>query len=198
MSNKVFGILICTLLITSSIAVAGNIQTNSTNLSSTTSKISFDTNPPIWVEDNYWNFKMFDMTIDFEQDDQYIHIKLESKKLALNVNEVTTDSYIIGIDADISGSGDCFVDLGQGPINLSINFENVQLSGTIVFNKSDLGIKQLNPKLQGRFFIKINEIPELPIPIPDFPIPIKVNTDIFTNFSTPLTILEFPLNISNI
>lgn len=197
MNNKIFGIIVCILLMTSYITIAENIQTTSTNLSSSSlSKISSEDDAPIWIENNYWNFKMYDVTIDYEENGQYIHVKLQSNKLTFTVNEVKSDSYVVGLDAVISGSGNAFIDIGDGPINISLNLQETKLSGTIVFNKSDLGIKEFNPKLVGRLIINIIEQPYTNKSIPQ--IPIRATIDVSTNLVTPLTIFDFPINISNI
>lgn len=198
MNSKIFGIIICILLMTSYITIAENIEKPSTTFSSKKiSNITNDVDAPIWTVDNYWNFKIDDMTIDYEQEGQYIHLTLKTNELQLNVIDVKTDSYIVDIDAVISGSGNAYIILEDGPINITLELRDTKLSGTIVFNKSDLGIKELNPKLVGRLLINIIEQPY----IENYTIPsisIRATIDLSTNLATPLTIIDFPLNVSNI
>jgi len=197
MNNKIFGIIVCILLMTSSITIAENIEkTSNVSSSKNISGTSLDVDPPIWKVDNYWSFKIEDMTIDYEKEGQLIHVKLETNKLQLKVVEVTSDSYIMEIDAMLTGSGNGDVNLGQGPINVTINLKDTSLTGTIVFNKSDLGIKQLNPKINGRLWVKINELPDIDFPIPK--IPFGATIDIFTNLKVPFPFINFPLNVSNV
>jgi len=199
MNSKIFGIIVCILLITSYIAIAENTEKTSTKSSfEKLSNASFDADTPIWVVGNTWRYKIDDLTIDYEQEGQYIHVSLLTDKLELKVVNVTTDSYVVEIDAAIKGSGNAYIDLGEGPYNITLNLNNTKLTGTIVFNKSDLGITQLNPKLEGRLVVKINELPNVSIPI-SIPIPLFGGSiNIFTNLSIPLTIINFPLNVSNI
>jgi len=198
MINKIFGIIVGVFLLTGSITIAENIERNST-ISSTKeiSNVSFDDDTPIWAFDNFWNFKIDNMTIDFEQEGQYIHMTLETNKLELNVNEITTDSYILNLDATITGSGIADIDIGDGPINLTLDLKETKLTGTIVFNKSDLGIKQLNPKLVGQLLINIIDQPYIEN-LPISKISIRATIDVSTSLSIPLTIIDFPINVSNI
>lgn len=197
MNSKIFGIIVCILLLTSSITIAENIEKIS--MISSPKKISnasFDVDVPVWTVDNYWNFEIDDMTIYYEQEGQYIHLTLQTNELQLNVIDVKTDSYILDLDAVLSGSGNAYINLGDGPINITLDLQDTKLSGTIVFNKTDLGIKELNPKLEGKLLINIIEQPYTNNTVPQ--IPIRATIDISTNLATPLTIINFPLNISNI
>jgi len=197
MNSKIFGIIVCILLMTSSITIAGNIEkTSMISSSKKISNASFDIDAPNWTVNKYWKFEIDDMTIDYEQEGQYIHLTLQTDELKLNVKDVKTDSYIVDIDAVLSGSGNAYINLGDGPINITLDLKDTKLSGTIVFNKTDLGIKELNPKLVGRLIINIIEQPYTNNTIP--PIPIRATIDISTNLTTPLTIIDFPLNVSKI
>ena len=197
MNSKIFGIIVCILLMTSYITIAENTEKTSTISSyKKLSDASFFADVPVWAEGKTWSYKIDDLTIDYEQDGQYIHVKLVTDKLQLTVIEVTTDSYIVQIEATTTGSGNAYINLGEGPINITLDLKETKLTGTIVFNKTDLGIKQLNPKLVGRLILDINEQPYNDKDIP--PISIRSTIDLTTQLATPLTIIGFPLNVGNI
>ena len=197
MNNKMFGIIVCILLMTGYITVAENIEkTSQISTSKKISNVSFEDDVPVWTVDNYWNFKIEDMTVDYEKEGQYINVKLKTNNLQLKVIDVKTDSYILDINAELTGSGYAYINLGDGPVNITINLKSTKLTGTIVFNKSDMGIKQLNPKLEGRIVVNVIEQPYTEFSIPA--IPIRATIEIFTTLATPLTIIDFPLNVSNI
>jgi hypothetical protein len=196
MNNKIFGIIACILLITSYITIAENVEKTSTI--SLTKKISntYIDDVPIWTKGNSWSYKIDNMIIDYEQEGQLIHLILETSNLQLNVIEVSTDSYITKINASLRGSGYIYVILDGDPVNITMDLKDTKLTGTIVFNKSDLGIKELNPILVGRLIVDIIEQPYTDKPIPKLPIRATIN--VITSLSTPLTIIDFPLNVSSI
>lgn len=197
MNRKIFGIIVCILLMTSYITIAENIdKTSATSSFKKISNASVD-NVPIWDIGDSWSYKVENMAIDFEQGGQYIHLILETNKLQLKVNEVRTETYIVEINADVSGSGNIYVDLGDGPVNITLKLKDTTLIGTVVFNKTDLGIKQLNPILSGRVIVDVIEQPYVEVNLP--PIPIRVTMNItLDDLSNPISIINFPLEIGNI
>ena len=197
MNNKIFGIIVCVLLMTSYITIAENTEKTSTNSSiKKLSNTSLNADVPVWIVGNTWSYKIDDLTIDFEKEGQYIHLKLVTDELQLTVIDVTIDSYIVQIKATTTGSGNIYIILDGDPINITLDLKETQLTGTIVFDKADLGIKQLNPKLVGRLIVNIIEQPYTDIKIP--PISIRSTIDLTANLSIPLAIIDFPLNIGNI
>ena len=196
MNNKVFGIFICILLMTSYITLAGNNEKTSTvSMLNNLSDESFDTDLPVWEENDYWIYKVDTLSVDFEQGGQYIHVLLETDELKLEVLEVNTETYTVKIDATLNGNGQLFMNSKNGPINMTLNLTNTKLTGTIIFNKSDLGIKELNPKLDGRLSIDITEQHFVDFKIPK--ISFRATIDIFSDIATPLTFIDFPLDVNS-
>lgn len=198
MNNKIFGIIVCILLTTSYITIAESTEKiSSVSALKNTSNTSFEDDVPVWEEGDRWSYKIYNMTVDFKQEGQYIHMVLETNKLDMKVIDVTNDFYVLKIDAALTGSGHIYMLIEGDPVNITLKLQNTVLSGTIVFNKSDLGIKEINSKLTGRLLINIIEqhyIENFTVP----QISIRATIDLSAELSTPLTIIDFPLNVTNI
>jgi hypothetical protein len=87
------------------------------------------------------------------------------------------------------------VNFGDGLINITGQLEDTIFTGTILFNKSDLGITHLDAILDGKITLNIVENPYIPINIP-IHLPATINVSV--NSSVPYPIIEFPLNVSHI
>ena len=199
MKAKIIGIVICIMLMTTFLTVAKNDQPLDIKYKpNETEVVSFDDDVPIWEISDIWTYRIDDIIIDFEEENQTIHINLQIDSLSLEVIDDTGDSYKLSINAEVSGTCDAYFDFGDGPVNITARLESTPVSGDISFVKSNLGMEELNVYMEGHLQVNVLEQPyiDLPFSIPEIPVPgiISLNVD----FENPFAILDFPLNTTKI
>ncbi len=203
MRNKILGIIVCLMMMTSILAVAKNTDTKQfNNLTKQINMLLIDEdNVPIWNEGDKWSYKLDTISIDFQKEDLYFHLEARSDSLNIKVTEVTEDSYVLNIYAPIDGYFSFVTAIeGVGPINVTGEFKDTlqgsTIGGSITFNKTDLALKQANIIINGRVLLKFIEIPYYPFNLtPPIPIPLKANLDI--KLGNYIPIIDFPINTSN-
>ncbi|MBE3136616.1 MAG: hypothetical protein IMZ43_04375 [Thermoplasmata archaeon] len=197
MKKKLIGILVCMMLMTTFFTVAKNVEkdTLSSEPNSQATVTFGDTIPvPVWKVGDYWDYQINTIVIDLDEEGFSVHISLETENLSLNVIDDTGDSYTVEIKATINGNGYAYMNFGDGPINITGELKDTTLTGNIIFNKSDLGIKHIEATLDGRIKLTVIENPYIPMKIPmNIPATIIASAD----SSVPYPIIDFPLNVSN-
>jgi hypothetical protein len=202
MRNKILGILICLMMMTSIITVAKNVDNKQFNrLSEKINMLLIDEDEvPIWSEGDKWSYQLDTISVDFKKEDLYFYLEVKSDYLNMKVVEVTEDSYILNIYAPIDGYFRFVTDIKEiGPINVTGEFKDIfqspTIGGTITFNKTDLALKQTNIIINGRVLLKFSEIPKYPFNLtPPIPIPLSANLDI--KLGNYIPIIDFPINTS--
>jgi hypothetical protein len=157
----------------------------------------FEDDVPVWKINDKWVYKIEDISINIEDDGYLVNINLNIGDLTLEVSDVSGDSY--KIDFTIEISGDIYVDIEYYQIEISADFPQLnpfEINGDISLRKSDLGIKDINAQISGRFKLKIEKNPFIPIPLPGIRVPVDIELDI--NFDNPFTLIDFPLNASKV
>ena len=198
MKKNVVGIFICLMLITSLFTLvtpAENKVKDKELIQPLTIPLQVDV--PIWEIGNQWVYRIDDVNIKFNDTNTLFDMSLSIDTLPLTVRTLDETSYTLAFETKISGNAKLDMDRGDGPINISITFSNLKFSGDIIFEKATLGIKGLLGSFNGRFWVKINEQPIVPLPpLPSLPVKIKAN--LVSDFSDSITPLMFPLNDSMI
>ncbi|KYK27475.1 hypothetical protein AYK20_02680 [Thermoplasmatales archaeon SG8-52-1] len=204
MRNKILGIIVCLMILTSILTAAKN--TNEKEVNNLTQQINMllidEDDAPIWNEGDKWSYKLDSISIDFSKDDLYFYLEASTDSLNVKVVEVTEDSYVLKIYAPIDGFFEFVTVLKDvGPINLTGEFKDALQStiigGTITFNKTDLALKQANIIINGRILLKFIEIPYYPFNLtPPLPIPLKAKIDI--KLGNYIPIIDFPINTSKL
>jgi len=199
MKSKMVGILICVMLLTTFLAVAQNVE-NKTIKHVTNDKytVLFDDDVPVWEVGDQWIYRINDIDVDFNEDNQSLQIHLEIAELQLDVTDDGGDSYILGFSGKISGTCDAGFDFGDGPVRINVTLESTSISGDIKIEKTNLGMEEINAFVEGRLIIHVFEQPyvELPFSIPE--IPIRGEIDLNVDLENSFAILDFPLNTSKI
>lgn len=197
MKNKLIGILVCLMLMTTFFAVAKNVEKetpNSERNSQATVAFGVTIPVPVWKDGDYWDYQINTIVIDLNQEGFLVHLALWTEKLSLKVVDDTGDSYTVEIKATINGNGFANMNFGDGPINVTGELKDTTLTGTILFNKSDLGIKHIQATLDGGIKLTVVQNPYIQLKIP-MNIPATINVSI--DSSVPYPIIDFPLNVSN-
>jgi len=205
MKKKIVGIFICFLLITISVLpVMGKVNIEMIDIKKPNAhpKNVFLDDAPLWDIGDFWIYEINDIAIEYEYQDEFKDIEfslnIDFDNLKIEVVEVTVDSYKLEFEAKINGRFTIALDMGNGPIEFKLELGRIiptKISGDMICSKSNLGIKELNTEFSGILNIKITEQPFIQFPIPSLLIPVKINLE--SGFSTPFSILDFPMNIDN-
>jgi len=187
------GFLIGVMLITTLIVVAQppQITTNDTSTNKPLSASNAE-DAPQWDVGNQWTYKVDNISIVMNQTGKVSYLYLSIAKLPLIVSAVDSTSYTLDVETSISGNTRIDTDLGNGPLNVSITFNDLEITGSIIINKSTLGIKAFSATLNGRFWVDIIEQQFLPFSLPV--LPVKMTMDLSSDFTSPFALLSFPLN----
>jgi hypothetical protein len=198
MRKTIVGVLIGLMLMTSFLTAAYPVDLPSNQRSDGVDTVLFDDDVPVWEIGDSWTYKIDDINVDVEEDNQSIHIHLEIEELPLTVVDDAGDSYTLDFEAEVSGTFDFGFDLGDGPIVITAVLESTPVTGDVTIAKSNLGIKAVNAYMVGRLLVNIIEQPyiELPFSLPEIPVPGEI--DVAVDFSNPFALLDFPLNTSKV
>ncbi len=166
MKAKIFGILVCIMLMTAFLTTAQDVKNLPVEQKSDENiPISFNqVEAPIWEEGYSWTYKIYRFNIDFIDQDIRLYTDLKIDNLYLEVIKVTEDSYELEFEGKTIGSFWIAFDLGDGPINISVELISTTIAGTMLLNKTDLRIKQIHPKIYGTIDVKIEEQPYINFP----------------------------------
>ncbi len=196
MNKKIIGTFIGMMLLTSAFTLIVPAEKQAQEQTSQQPLLRDQEEVPVWAVGNQWTYQIDDIDIHFNSSSGIIDTHLSMDQLPLKVSAVDDTTYTLDFTTAISGEAYVNMNLGNGPIDVTITFSNLQLSGDMKFEKSTLGIKALTGVFNGRFWVKINQQPYLPIPwLPIFPVKMTV-PDFASDFSNSLTPLMFPLNDS--
>jgi hypothetical protein len=185
------------MLIATFFTVAKNVEKETPNSEPhSQAMVTFgdDISVPVWKVGDYWDYQINTIVVDLDEEGFLIHITLETDNLSLNVVDDTDDSYTVEIKATLNGNGYANMNFGDGLINVTAELEATTLSGNILFNKTDLGIKHIEATLDGGIHLKVIENPYIQREIP-MNIPATINISVDGN--VPYPIIDFPLNVSN-
>jgi hypothetical protein len=193
MKTKLIGFLIAVMLITTLLAVAKppESMTRDTSANKPVST-SYSVDAPVWEIGDQWTYKIDNISIIVNQTDKLSYLYLSIAELPLTVSAVDGTSYTLDVETSVNGHTRINADLGNGPINVSITFTNLKISGSIIINKSTLGIKAFSATLSGRFWVDVIQQQFLPFSLPV--LPVKMTMDLISDFSSPVSLLSFPLN----
>jgi len=194
MKKKIIGILVCLMLTTTFLTAAQNTENLSVKYESEekNSILFNEGDVPVWKVGDKWTYNIDVFSIDFSQSNMSINIDAKIEDLSLEVAEVTTDFYKLNFTSDISGSYEIKIDFGDGPINITGELEKTTIKGFIIYNKTDLGIKQINVEISGKLTVKIEQ-PYIKLSfLPKFPIRATITLEII--LENPIPLIDFPLN----
>jgi hypothetical protein len=194
MKTKFFGIGISLMLITTFFCVAESVHLPVNNsLQKENMVIETSVDVPVWSIGNSWSYQINTMSFDYDDVNAStsLHVTVYTDEITLTVIDDSGDSYHVELNAALQGSGSVHFIYEGEPIDMDVLLKETELTGTILFNKTDLGIRQIHPVLKGTVLVKFNEQP-LPFTIPQIPVPATI--DITTDSSVPYPLIQFPLN----
>jgi hypothetical protein len=195
MKKKLIGLLIgFFLILTSTNVVVAKELLHEINDIGTEKQLDDDV--PIWNLGDGWEYRTNQIDIELGLEDQPIHINAIINNLFFEITDTSGDSYKVEYSSKIEG--DLVVNINfdyPGLPNSSLIISGslilTKLSGLIEYNKSDLGIKEIDTEISGILKIKIEEQPFLPLPAISIPIPFRIILNLKSD--NAYKILDFPL-----
>jgi hypothetical protein len=199
MKTKIIGIIVCVMLMTTFLTTAQNVENIPVrNESDGNDPISsYDVEAPVWKLGYKWIYKINKFTIDFKDTNYGFYMDIKIDDFHFEVTEVTEDLYELTFNSTCNGTFWVFFDLGDGLINISSELKSTKLDGTIVLNKTSMGIKEIHPKISGIFDVEIVEQPYIVLPFKLHKEDrVTIDLDIvFDDAHRP--IVKFPFNMSD-
>jgi len=192
MKTKLIVCLLCGMLLTTSVVLAVPSENMKTSTVETRHVSPLSADVPVWHVGGFWTYKVDNISVNYQQNNQTIYLSLSIDQLPLTVDSASGDAYTLSFSTKASGHGIIDVDAAQGPLNMIVDFTNVKLSGSVMIEKTQLGIQSIDATLQGLFRLNIIEQPFVPFQIHHFPIPITMH--VIVDCSSPISILAFPMD----
>lgn len=183
------------MLVTTFFSVAQPVQksTNATLPKTMTGSLTMD-DVPIWDVNDTWTYKVNDITLDFSNENRTMKLFFSITELPLRVTDTSGDFYTVSFTTTMSGDGQFISDLGEGPVDLSIVFKDIALTGSLRFEKTTLGIVDASVSFEKqKVSLNIKEQPYLPLPAFLRVLSVKITSNLNLDSDSPLTMLTFPL-----
>ena len=199
MKGKIVGILICMFILTPVLTATQHEQNiDLVKESNPQNQVIIGPGVPIWNEGDRWVYKIDDITINFEENNQSVNLHLEIDEFPLEVISTIGDYYTVQIDTtNVNGDFDINIETEEGPIDITGDFKQglipTTIEGSIIFNKSDLGIKAIQLIITGRISAVVREQPFFTLPINFSWIPIPITIELNTDIDPVFQIIQFPL-----
>lgn len=169
MKRKLVGILVCTLLMSTFLTAAGEM--NFKQISKRECMTLFD-DVPVWETGYSWTYAG-----GFSIDDGDILLNIDLNEAYFGVVDDSGDSYTLNLGGDVEGE----FSVADPPIGLISD----TVSGNIYVTKSTLGISQLDISMSGT------------VNIFGIPLPLSGTADITITFDPDLITVEFPIMVGN-
>jgi hypothetical protein len=195
MKMKFIAVLICVMLMTTLLAVAKPPQKIG-NISSTETMFSaYDAEVPVLEVGDKWTYQIDNISLLYQQEGKLINIYLTIAELPLTVISTTGDFYTLELQTSAYGQAKIDTDLGDGPVNMTITFSNLEISGNVLLEKSTLGIKEISVAFnKGKFTVNVINQPYIVLPGWLQKISAKMTMNMTTTLVTPFSLLTFPLS----
>jgi hypothetical protein len=200
MKTKFFGMLVCLLLMTTVISIGKPVEKETIHPElNDPSPMTIDgVDVPIWNIGDSWSYKVKGLDLDIEQTNQSYHIILNTENLTFKVIDTTSSYYTIAFSqSKINGNAFISYKIEDGFINITASLNDTQFNGKLVYNKSDLGMKQIRINLSGQLQAKITEIPSITLQRP-IPIRGESNISLMAEYDIPYPLITFPLDVPTI
>jgi len=198
MKTKLIGMLISIMLMTTLLVVAKPPQKIESKSSTEMMSTVYNADVPLWEVDDQWTYKIDDISIVNQEVGRSINLHITIAEIPLTVSSTTGDFYTLDYQTSLNGQCTVSVDLGSGPINFSMSFSNLDVSGKVLIDKSTLGIKDISAGFtKEKFSIQIKQSI---IPLPRFlqKFSARITMNMATTFDTPFSLLTFPLNTGTV
>ncbi len=154
-------------------------------------------NAPEWQEGTIWTYQLDQINIEISEE-TYIDLTLSVNggltEIPLTVEKVTDDHYELSFDTKIEGEISVETTLNSIPLKGIIKnglLMKPTITGMAIVQKEDLGLKEVTIQFSGCFVTRISK----PLLLPAIRIPLSI--EITTEFSTPCSLINFPISIDD-
>jgi hypothetical protein len=194
MKTKLIGILLCLMLLTTIVATATPINTLARKEKHIqTSAPMVDV--PIWEVGDTWTYDVNDISINYTSDTQKVLLHGTISELPLRVTNTEGDYYTLSFETTLDGIGYVNADSGEGPVNISVTISDLSIQGTVLVDKTQLGIKDIQVSFDNqKITFNIIEQPYLRLPSWLHILSAKFTSDIDVNCDSSVALLSFPFN----
>jgi hypothetical protein len=193
MKTKLIGIGICLMLLTTVLVTATPLNRLKSTTSQTASITMVDV--PVWEIGDSWMYQINDISINYTSDTQTLLLHGSLSELPLTVTDNTGDYYTMHFDTTMNGLGYINAVSEEGPINVSISISDLALQGTVLIQKSNLGIKEITVSFdQQKISFNIIDQPFITLPSWLHLISVKFSSDLDVNCDLSVALLSFPFN----
>ncbi len=196
MKTKIIGIIISIMLLTTLYAAALPMNTLQQNtLSKTQHASSTIVDVPVWEVGNTWTYQVSDLSLNFTSDTQTVLLHTSIDELPLVVMNVTDEYYTLSFSTTMDGIGYVNADQGDGPVNVSVSISDLAIQGTILVEKTTLGIKDITLSFDQQK-LSFNIIQQPYIQLPDWlrKISAKFTSNVDVSCDVSVALVSFPLS----
>jgi hypothetical protein len=196
MKIKIIATLLCGMLLTTSLVLAIPSDNKLTTNTETHHVSPVSSDVPVWHVGNTWTYKVDNISVNFQENNQTIYMILSINQLPLTVSSDSGGSYTLSFSTKASGHGVIDVNTDQGPLNIEIDFKDATVEGSVIIEKTELGIQSIDATLHGTFHLTVIEWPSGKLPFSHLPVPVTMN--ITMGSSNPIALLSFPMDVGTI
>jgi hypothetical protein len=190
--KKIATIIFCMMLMSilyTAITPGEKLSIN-TQRNETPSELTFN-NVPIWERGERWSYRISNLELGNADS---VLFRIAINDLSFTVVDTSGTLYNLKIKANIGGSFEFNKSLLMG-FGLAGELKKSKMEGNIYFRKADLGLEKIDLYFPGKLSLDI-EIPDFAIPLPN--IPFRFTFESSLDFSSPLTLFNFPLEVGNV
>jgi hypothetical protein len=183
MRKKTIVIFLVSMLVIPSIIVSGE-QVNDKKVTS-----NAPDDVPIWQKGDSWTYTISSFYVNYSYGGRKILMNGRIDDLKWIVSDVTDTTYVVSVTGVVSANYNIEAPVGNLILRVSgiINPSSNTLRGTIIFNKANLHVVDIDATLLG---ISSVSFYDLPISIP---LPIRITAN--GGLSVPFPLFDFPLHV---
>jgi hypothetical protein len=152
---------------------------------------------PVWHVGDWWSYDIGMFTAHIVKANQSYNFSFKPQDLNLTVINDAGTMYMVALtisqiigDVNVSGT------LEGGVITIVASLNDTKANGTILFDKADLGIRQIQIHVSGQLHAKIMQLPGISL---RRPIPIRgtSNISLVVTYDAPYTVFSFPFDLGS-
>jgi hypothetical protein len=198
MNTKYLVVGLSILLLATTVSISrpiGSDQTTTPNPKESPKNTQVDV--PVWHVGDWWTYELELLTAQIVETNQTYNFSLRTSSLNLTVVEDTGTVYTVAVTTpQLTGDVNLSYILDEGVLTVIASFNDTTVSGTLVFNKADLGIEQIQVYISGKLHAKITQLPGITL---RRPIPIRGAAEITFNatYDVPYTMMSFPFDLGS-
>gem|GEM_PF-1308415 len=152
---------------------------------------------PIWHIGDWWTYEIGTFTAQIIQENQSYNFSIIPKDLTLTVTNDIGNMYTVALTiSQITGNVNITGTLEGGVVTVIASLNDTEVNGIMLFNKTNLGIQQIQIHMSGQLHPKITQLPGIAL---KHPIPIRgtSNISLVMTYDVPYTIFSFPFDFGS-